>query len=31
VQPDQPVWNAGGYQVNAVQRVPVQVRARQPI
>jgi DMSO/TMAO reductase YedYZ molybdopterin-dependent catalytic subunit len=31
VQPDQPVWNAGGYEVNAVQRVPVQVRARQPI
>lgn len=26
-QPDQPTWNARGYQVNAIQRVPVEVRA----
>lgn len=26
-QPDEPQWNSGGYQVNAIQRVPVEVRA----
>jgi hypothetical protein len=28
IQPDHPIWNAGGYQVNAVHRVPVEVRPR---
>ncbi len=27
-QPDQPIWNARGYQVNAIQRVPVEVKAK---